>query len=110
MRLDGERCESRITGPTGFCFAHDPAKAVERSEARRLGGRRSSSLSRVGRLAPSALLEVYETLEAGLREVHAGDLTPSSGAAMASMARAMVSVLQAGELEQRLRTIEESLR
>jgi hypothetical protein len=109
LKSDGKPCQSRILTANGYCYAHDPSVVDERALARQRGGRASSKLHRARRLAPPALLEVYETLEAGLREVHTGDLTPASGAAMASIARAMVSVLQAGELEQRLRAIEETL-
>ena len=53
------------------------------------------------------LLSVYEQLETAMGEVHKGDLTAASGSAMASMARALCAVMQLGEMEERLRDIEE---
>ena len=44
--------------------------------------------------------------EKALDEVHAGTLPPSRAQAMASLATAMVRVLTAGELEERLRELE----
>jgi hypothetical protein len=105
-RVDGERCQSRITGQDGYCFAHSPDRGVQRTEARRLGGRRSSNLHRARRLAPPVLLDVFEKLESALREVHDGELSASRGQAMATMARALCSVMQIGQLEERLRRLE----
>lgn len=55
------------------------------------------------------MVDLYETLEAPLRQVHGGDLSPSRAHAMASLARAMVSTMQVGELEERIRMIERML-
>jgi hypothetical protein len=52
------------------------------------------------------LAPIYDQLEAALGEVHAGTLDPRTALAMAALARAMVAVLQAGEVEQRLRELE----
>ena len=57
---------------------------------------------------PPRLVPVFESLEVALSEVHAGDLTPACANAMSSVARALVAVLTAGELEQRLRGLERS--
>jgi hypothetical protein len=61
---------------------------------------------RIKRLAPPALLDVYERLERALAETHNGNLSPRRAVAMASVARAMATVLQVGELEARLRAVE----
>ncbi len=57
-------------------------------------------------LVPPRLVSVYDALEAALTEVHDGRLDPKQASAMAALARAMVAVLTAGELEQRVRDIE----
>jgi hypothetical protein len=49
---------------------------------------------------------VYDRLETALGEVHDGTLKPGQAVAMAAVAPAMVAVLQAGELEERLRVLE----
>jgi hypothetical protein len=108
-RIDGKPCESQIVGPSGCCYAHDPTVAEDRAKARRRGGLASSAISRTRRLAPAALRDVYTILERALAEVHSGVLSAGQATAMASLARAMCHVLSVGEMEQRLRSLEESL-
>ena len=55
------------------------------------------------------LRDVFDALLQALDEVHAGELEPQRANAMASVARAAVSALTAGELEQRVRDIEEMM-
>jgi hypothetical protein len=50
---------------------------------------------------------VAERLERALNEVHDGELDPRAATAMASLAGALVRVITAGELEERLRRLEE---
>lgn len=108
-RTDGLPCQSTILTSSGLCGAHEPSLAVRRASARRRGGRNSRKIRRMRSLVPPRLVDVYEQLELALTAVHAGELPPPRAAAMANLARAMVTVLQAGELEERVRTIEESM-
>jgi hypothetical protein len=85
---------------------HDPANAAERSATCARGGHRKASLVRLRTLCPPRLVSVYDTLERVLEEVHAGTLEPAQATAMATVARAMVALLTAGELEERLRAVE----
>lgn len=109
IRSDGQPCSSPIIAESGYCFAHDPDKIEEATKARRRGGHASSAVSRTRRLAPASLRDVYSTLEAALAEVHDGELSPARASAMASLARAMAHILTVGELEERVRNIEQSL-
>jgi len=52
-------------------------------------------------------MSVYDALETALDEVHKGALEPRVGGAMAALAGAMVRVLTSGELEERVRRLEE---
>jgi hypothetical protein len=90
-----------------WCFAHDPGRATERTAARRKGGHNRSNVARLRGLCPPRLINVFEVLEKALGEVHDGTLAPSRAVAMASLAPAMTRVLTAGELEQRLRDLEQ---
>lgn len=105
-RRDGKPCSALALGASPYCFAHDPERESERIEARRKGGRNSASLARIRGLLPPRLLPVYETLERALAQVHDGTLEPRRASAMAALARAMVAVLTAGELEERVRALE----
>src|SRR5437868_422332 len=83
-RRDGSRCGAPVAGPAGLCFTHDPAKADERSAARRRGGRNRASVVRLRGLVPPRLVPIFDKLEAALDEVHTGYLDPKRATAMAS--------------------------
>ncbi len=104
-RRDGSACTLPALTSNGyqFCFAHDPAAL----EARKRGGHNRATVIRLRRLAPPALVGVYSLLEEALREVHGGKLDPRVASAMASLATAMTRVLTYGELEERLRRLED---
>jgi len=89
------------------CFAHAPALAERRTAARRRGGANSAKVVRLRSLMPPRLIPVFDRLETALQETHDGALDPRAAQAMASIARALVAVLTAGELEERLRKLEE---
>jgi hypothetical protein len=61
------------------------------------------------RMMLARLVPVYSRLELVLDELHEGQLDPKVAHAMAAVARAMVSVLQVGEMEERLRELEEKV-
>jgi hypothetical protein len=50
---------------------------------------------------------VFDRLEEALGQLHAGDLDPKRAQAMAALASAMVRALTAGELEDRVRQLEQ---
>jgi hypothetical protein len=106
IRADGQPCTSTAVGASGYCFAHDPDRAAERDDARRRGGENRSNSARLRGLVPPRLLATFDALEDAMAEVHDGRLDPRQANAMASLARAMVAVLQAGELEERVRQLE----
>jgi hypothetical protein len=93
-------------GADGYCFAHSPSREQERQAVRRRGGANSATSARLHALVPPKLISVYERLELALDEVRSGAITPQQAQAMASLGRALVSVLTAGETEERLRALE----
>ncbi len=108
-RSDGEPCRSPVVGESGYCFAHDPERTEEAQRARRRGGYGSSAIQRTRNLAPASLRDVYTALEAAMGEVHDGRLAPARASAMAALARAMMQVITAGEVEERVRSLEATL-
>jgi hypothetical protein len=108
-RRDGLPCQVRALPGSAYCFAHDPARAEQRTAARRQGGRNRADAVRLRGLLPPRLVPIFERLEAAMTELHAGTLDPRTASAMAALARAMVAVLVAGETEQRLRDLEARL-
>jgi len=104
-RRDGSPCQAPATiGP--YCIGHAPGLADKRQEARRQGGRNKANNIRLSKLMPLRLLPIFQRLETALAELHAGELDPRAGAAMASVAGALIRCLQAGEVEERLRRLE----
>jgi len=105
-RRDGEPCRARPTRD-GLCMAHSPTLREKAQEARRAGGYNSARAARLGKLVPPRLMSVYDLLEEALGQVHQGELEPRIAQAMAALAGAMVRVLTSGELEARVRALEE---
>ncbi len=110
IRKDGRPCRMMALPDSDRCFAHDPRQAEARQQARQKGGRNRSSAVRLRGLMPPRLAPIFDQLEAALTEVHDGTLDPKAATAMASLARALVAVLQVGEMEDRMRQIEAQLK
>jgi hypothetical protein len=102
-RRDGQPCQA----PAGFCFFHDPGLATPRDAARRRGGQNSARIVQLRGLVPRRLIDVYDILENVLGEVRAGKLNPPQASAIASVARAMIAASRLGELEERVRELEQ---
>ena len=105
-RKDGQPCTVTTLLADGHCFAHSDLTAEARADARRTGGRNSAKIVRLRRAVPPRLMPIFDRLETALAEIHAGSLDPKLAQAMASLARALVAVLTAGELEERVRRLE----
>ena len=101
-RQDGAPCTAQA-GTSGYCIGHDPGAL----EARRKGGHATSRAERAGKLLPARLQPMVSLLEDALGEVHRGELDPRAASAMASLAGALVRTITAGELEERLRALED---
>lgn len=102
LRKDGRPCTAPAA-KDGLCVGHQP----EASAARSKGGRNSAKAARLSKLIPPRLIPVFDRLEEALTQVHEGELDPRVATAMASLAGAMVRVLTAGELEERVRVLED---
>ena len=107
IKRDGQPCGSQVLSDGTYCYVHAPGKQAERTEARRRGGQNRSTAARLHALLPPRLVPAFDQLEQALADVLAGRLSPKQASAAAAVARAMVAVLQAGELEERLRKLEE---
>ena len=101
-RRDGAPCTAQA-GTSGYCIGHDPVA----QDARRKGGQATSRAERAAKLLPARLQPMVSLLEDALGEVHRGELAPRAAAAMASLSGALVRAMTAGELEERLRALED---
>ncbi len=106
-RRDGEPCRTPVVSGSQWCFGHHPDLAEQRTQARRRGGQNRSNAQRVAKLLPQRLTPVFQRLEQALEETHDGTLDPKVATALAALARAMATILTAGELEARVRELEQ---
>ena len=106
-RRDSHPCTAPVLGDGRQCWAHDPTLAEQCAEKRRLGGQNRSTAKRLAKLMPARLVPIWDQLETALAATLAGELAPRQATTAAALARALVAVLQAGELEERLRRLEE---
>jgi hypothetical protein len=91
---------------------HDPARAADRQEARRRGGReRSRRAAVLAEDTPDARLEnladVAVLLAETINEVRRGQLDARVGNCVAVLAGQFMRAVQGGELEERIRALEE---
>src|SRR5581483_11343713 len=106
-RRDGHLCTAPALA-SGFCFAHDPALAERRAEARAAGGKGKSTAQRLTKLVPASLKPVLCKLMDALDEVHDGTLEPRQASAMASLAGAITRLYETASLEERIQTLEDT--
>ena len=107
---DGSRCRAGPQRDRPYCFAHDPERAAEAAEARRLGGLRRR---KEGTIAVAYDLPGLDTV-AGIRRllqiVSTDGLAMDNGVprlrALISTAVAATNLLKVGEFEERLATLE----
>ena len=95
----------------GLCRWHHPELEAKRAEERRKGGAARSNQSRARRrMAAEAMTpnEIQGFIAVAMRGVMVGSITPGIANAVASLARAAVSVREASELEERLQALERS--
>src|SRR5688572_25961715 len=106
----GQPCQSPPQLESVYCYMHDPANATEAAEARRLGGmRRKRELITQGAYEFESLTTVADIRR--LLEIATVDtLGLENGVArnrtLASLAMAAAKLLETGELEERLRSLE----
>jgi hypothetical protein len=98
-----------MVGNARECWAHDPALAEKRAAMRRKGGQNKATAKRLDRLVPASLKPTIATLFTALEEVHAGDLEPKQGQAMAALAGAIARLYSVGVLEERIAALEAAL-
>ena len=113
---DGKPCRMKPQS-NGLCFAHDPARAIERTMARQRGG-----LRRSGQIARSVLkdidmspaefktpAEVCRLLSNTITNVQTGRLDCRIGAAVGMLANVLLRAIEVDTLDNRLDAIEREL-
>lgn len=110
IKLDGTRCGAFRNPRTGFCYQHDPNVTDEaRAATLKKAGQGNSRVARAQRMLPPRLRAVFDRLDVAMVEVVEGTLSPARAAALAALSSASVRVLQAGEFEEELRRLRETI-
>ena len=112
LTREGRPCSASARPGRQHCLWHDPAADAERRELSRKGGQSRSSLARLKRGMPAEPLtipDVQGILGAVLRDLLAGDVDPPVANSAAAVARAFAALATAGEMEERIRSLEERL-
>jgi hypothetical protein len=108
INKDGTPCSAQAARGT-LCRWHDPALANERAAWRAKGGANKSNKARAKKAAEGMeLSELQGLLSLVLRGVITGRFTPGQATAAAALARAMVTIREAGEIEARLSQLEDA--
>jgi len=116
--MKAERCQavtkslkpcSATVVADGMCAWHAPSWAERRRQWSAEGGRKRSNRARARKQLLADLMtddEIRAWLGVAFKRVIAGAMEPGVATAAGSVARAMVAVKQAGELEERLAELE----
>ncbi len=106
----GKPCSARAQPGRAWCQWHDPAREAERAQWRSQGGKARSTRNTAARELkryPTDMGSLRGTLFHVLKRVESGDLEPNVGNSIATIARAIVTVSQSVEVEERLAALEQ---
>jgi hypothetical protein len=106
---DGGPCSAMPRAGREHCQWHDPELAEARAQWKVAGGKAKSNSARARRKVLAAGLHLHEVdaaLCGALLDVLAGKIEPGVATAAATVARSIVAVRQAGEMEDRLAALE----
>jgi hypothetical protein len=82
---------------------------VDRSGSRANGGHATRKGARALRLLPARLAPIFERMERVFLDLDRGEYDRRDAVAMATVAGVLLKIVQAGELEERVRAMEERL-
>ncbi len=110
VRTTGERCRGYAVAGSPFCFAHDPAQAPKRDDARRRGGEAGKiDPLPASTLSVRSLADVLELIETTINDVRAGRVDVRVANAVGYLANVSVKVIQQADIEARLEALESVL-
>jgi hypothetical protein len=95
-----------------FCYFHNPKVSIERTEARRAGGRgnRAAVLPKDTPPVPlGSLQDVVSLLSETINEVRLGQLDPRAANSIGYLSTVLLKALDASDLEKRIAGLENAL-
>jgi len=109
LNKDRKPCQGTPLPGGTLCFAHDPAMAERRQQGSVKGGRGKSAKVRAQRQLRDSVMapaDVSGLLSISMQKVATGVMEPGVGTALASMAKALMSVQETTQLSDRLTELE----
>jgi hypothetical protein len=114
VKASGKQCQAWALQDSEYCFMHDPLRAKERQEARRLGGlrrRREKATSQVYDWAGlRSASEVRRLLEVAVVDTLGLDNSPARSRTLGQLASLSLKTLEMVEVEHRLSALEKAVR
>ncbi len=105
-RKDGSACQAWASKTTGFCPLHGP----NASQIHVDGGLSKTRAHMLETRMNPKLKDIVQLLGMAAKQVHAGQITPQQGSALASIATALIRAVESAELEMRLAVLEVRLK
>jgi len=109
IKANGKRCEANAMIGSEYCFFHDPAKAKERTAARKAGGHKNKAVV-LPATTPDVRLDnisdVVKLLGETINQVRGGELDPKVSNAIGYLTGILLKALEQGEIEERLSALE----
>jgi len=102
-KVSGEPCTAIVGKGREQCVGHLP----ESTEGRAKGGENSSALARLQKYIPQDLSELKTDMFKALDDVYNGNISPQQGAAMATLANAIIRVYETADLNAELQEAKE---
>ena len=114
VKDDGGRCLAPPLQGGDFCFYHSPDHAHEAAEARRLGGlrrRREKTVQGAYEFdGLGSIQNIRRLLEIAVTDTLGLENSVARSRTLAYLAQVSVNLLEKGEMEERLRALEEMVR
>ena len=105
IKLDGNPCKAWASKTTGLC----PLHSENSHQIHVLGGKSKSRAHQLETRIHPKLKPMVELLSKSAVQVHAGEITPAQGSAIASIATALIKAVESTELQTRLDELERKL-
>ncbi len=106
-KADGRRCLA-IKGRDGYCWAHSPNTTPAQKKLQSANRGRPAKLAKLQRLLPDDLRQIWDLLLKSIFEVYDGSLPPTRAMAISSLAGTAIRVVEASDVESRLRFLEQA--
>ncbi len=112
VKTDGQSCQAAAIGDTSYCYWHNPQMAQKRAEARKRGGknRRTGKRTSPHHYSIQGVQDILQALENALNDADALENSHSRARTIGYLCQIALKTLEVGEMENRLKALEEETR